>query len=112
MTDIKDKLQEAMSLRGMKASELARRSGLNKGIISRYLRGKAKPKPDSVDALAIALGVSPTWLLGYDTNTPPTISFEVDTDRYLDLNRLNRKNRLLATAYYQALLDTQEEIPK
>ena len=64
MVEIKDRLKEALYIRGMTAAELARQSGLDKGSISNYLKGKFIPKQNAIASMARALGVSPAWLMG------------------------------------------------
>lgn len=39
---------------------------LNKSHLSQYLSGKFSPKQDKLSVLALALGVSEAWLMGYD----------------------------------------------
>ncbi len=71
----KDRLTEAMTLRGMRASELAKRTGLSKARISQYVNGKFIPKSDAVLMLAEALEVSELWLMGKtDAPSPPPVS--------------------------------------
>lgn len=103
MEEIKDRLKEALELRGMMPVELAKKSGVTKGAISKYLKGTVKPKQNAIGAMAEALDVSPAWLLGYDL-TPegePVVRIEYD--------RLSEVNRMRLLAYYQALLDAQED---
>lgn len=64
--EIKDRLHEAMELRGLRAVDLVERTGIPKGTISYYLSGRTQPKADRLYLLARALDVSETWLLGYD----------------------------------------------
>ena len=64
--DIKDRLREAMTLRGFRAVDLVERTGIPKGTISYYLSGHTQPKADRLYLLASALDVSEAWLLGYD----------------------------------------------
>lgn len=101
--DIKDRLQEALSARNMTASELAVKSGINKGSISKYLKGTVTPKQTAIGCLASALDVSPAWLLGFDLTKdgkePPAI----------DISRLSDINKEKIFAYYQALIDSQED---
>ena len=52
MHPFKDRLIEAMELRGMRASELSKRTGLSKARISQYVNGKFIPKSDAVLLLA------------------------------------------------------------
>lgn len=102
MTDIIERLNEALELRGWTAADLARHSGISKGQISRYLHGEFKPKQSNIGAMANALGVSPAWLLGYDVN----IKGEILQPK-VELYKLNEENQTRLLAYYQALLDSQ-----
>jgi len=72
MEKFKDRLQEALNVRGMLPVELAQRSGINKGTISRYLKGVVIPKQSAIGAMAKALSVSPAWLMGYELNMDGT----------------------------------------
>lgn len=103
MEEIKDRLKKALADRNMMPVELARKSGLNKGAISKYLKGTILPKQNAIGAMAKALNVSPTWLLGYEVTEdgkllPPEIQ----------LDKLTEENRTRILAYYQALIDSQE----
>ncbi len=64
--DIRDRLREAMELRGLRAVDLVERTGIPKGTISYYLSGHTQPKADRLYLIARALDVSEAWLLGYD----------------------------------------------
>lgn len=61
-----ERLQEAMTLRGMRAVDLSEKTDIPKGAISYYTSGKSRPKADRLYTLARALDVSEAWLLGYD----------------------------------------------
>ena len=61
-----DRLKEAMDRAGMKQTDLAEVTGLNKSTISRYLSGAVEPKQTAVHKLAKALNVNEFWLWGYD----------------------------------------------
>lgn len=60
------RLKEAMHIRKMKQSDLARSTGLSKGGISNYVTGRYEPKSDIITKLAQSLNVSEMWLWGYD----------------------------------------------
>ncbi len=107
MYKIKDRLKEALEIRKMLPVELARRSGINKGTISRYLKGEIIPKQSKIAELARALNVSPAWLLGYDT---PMESDNVEMNEKIevDTSKLTKQNLDRLLAYYQALIDSQE----
>ena len=62
----KERLLEAMKEVGKKQADLVRETGLNRGTISRYLSGEVEPRQDAAYKLALALGVSESWLWGYD----------------------------------------------
>ena len=72
MDIFKDRLTEAMKLRGIRASELAQRTGLSKARISQYVNGKFVPKSDAILLIAEALGVSELWLLGKTSDMNPS----------------------------------------
>ena len=101
MQEIKDRLKMALEIRGMTAAELARRSSVDKGSISHYLKGEFTPKQSAIGKMARALDVSPSWLLGFSVTMDGKERAEVDVSKLSDINR----EKLLA--YYQALLDTQ-----
>lgn len=63
MESIKNRLAEALAVRNMTAAELSRRSGIDKGSISNYLKGKFNPKQNAIGSMAKALNVSPSWLM-------------------------------------------------
>lgn len=60
------RLKRAMDVRKMKAVELSERTGIDKGSISNYLKGRYFPKNDKIYLMASALSVNPTWLNGID----------------------------------------------
>ena len=74
MDIFKDRLTEAMKARGIRASELALRTGLSKARISQYVNGKFIPKSDAILLIAEALRVSELWLLGKTTDMEATAS--------------------------------------
>jgi repressor LexA len=77
MDIFKDRLVEAMALRGMRASELAKRTGLSKARISQYVNGKFIPKSDAILQIAEALRVSELWLLGKVSDMEPASEQEI-----------------------------------
>ncbi len=61
-----DRLRQAFSESALKQADLVRITGIDKSSISLYLSGKVTPKGDKLYKLAIALGVSPVWLSGFN----------------------------------------------
>lgn len=98
---IKERLLEAMRVRGMNATELASKSGLAKSSVSRYLSGENIPRSIAIGKMAKALNVSPAWILGYN------LTMEGEEINNLEVEKLTPENQTRLFAYYQALLDSQ-----
>lgn len=63
--ELKERLSEALEIRGLRAVDLVELTGIPKVTISYYLSGKTVPRSDKLYKLAQALNVSEAWLLGY-----------------------------------------------
>ncbi len=70
MDIFQERLLEAMQKRGIRATELSKRTGLSKARISQYVNGKYIPKSDAILLLSEVLEVSPLWLMGQDITAP------------------------------------------
>jgi repressor LexA len=90
MDIFKDRLNEAMALRGMRASELAKRTGLSKARISQYVHGKFIPKSDAILTIAEVLGVSELWLMGRTDSMEPALSSPIPCPENVSPLRLCR----------------------
>lgn len=66
----KDRLNEALTFRNMKPSELSRLSGVNEGAISQYRKGLYKASQYNLEKLANALNVPIPWLMGANVASP------------------------------------------
>lgn len=64
--ELRDRLREALKDNNMKPIELSERTGIPKSMISSYMSGKYVPKADRIYKMAQHLGVSESWLLGYN----------------------------------------------
>lgn len=84
------RLKQALSDKGITASQLSDISGVGKSDISNYLNGAYKPKPDKVEKLASALNTDPMWLM-YGNKT--TQSFVVQ-------EKAEKSNTSVANTYY------------
>lgn len=60
------RLKEALAMSRMTQSELARKTNIDKSLITNYLKGRYKAKQENIYNLAKALNVSPAWLIGFD----------------------------------------------
>ena len=100
---IKNRLNEALTLRNMTRNELAEKSGINKGTISRYLRGETIPRSLAIGRIARALDINPAWVLGYD------VPMEGDSMPIeINVELLTNTNQQKLLAYYEGLLDSQK----
>lgn len=108
MVEIKDRLSEALRIRGLIPVELARLTGINKGSISRYLKGEIIPKQSAIGSMARVLRVSPAWLMGYDVEMESNVIKEASPED-IDISRLTPENLIRLKAYFQCLIDSQEE---
>jgi transcriptional regulator with XRE-family HTH domain len=102
-----DRLKAARVLRGLNQEELAERSGLQDSAISHFETGGRKPSFDNLKRLADALGVSTDYLLGR-TNDPEGHAVPSDP-LYRDMQRLNKKNRDLASQIIRSLVMPSNE---
>ena len=68
------RLEKALSIRGMKQSELCKLAGVPKSSLSLYLSGAYEPKQDRLYRMAETLNVSEYWLMGYDVPIKRSIS--------------------------------------
>ena len=108
--EIKERIKEALIARDMTASDLARKSGLNKGAISKYLKGDVIPKQTAIGQMAEALHVSPSWLMGYDVPMESQSQrIKADLEKRLNTELLNAQNYAKLIGYYEALLESQKE---
>lgn len=66
IAEIKDRLNEGLSMRNMRPNDLANKTGISKSAISYYVSGRFVPKADKIHLLSKALDVSEAWLMGFD----------------------------------------------
>lgn len=61
-----NRIRTAMNKANKKQIDIVKETGIDKGALSSYLKGKYEPKQDVIHKLAKALNVSEMWLWGYD----------------------------------------------
>lgn len=74
------RLNEALLVRKVSAAELSRRTNIGQDALSRYRKGECTPKSIRVFDISKALGVNPTWLLGFSDDMLFQMS-EIDAAR-------------------------------
>ena len=63
MSDFPEKLRQAMHEKRCSSANIARATGINPSVLSRYLSGANKPSSDNILVISQYLNVSPEWLL-------------------------------------------------
>ena len=72
MEQFQERIRATRQARGMTLDELGAASGFTKSHVWELERGKSRnPTVRAVWGLSSALGVTPAWLLGLDTNSSP-----------------------------------------
>ena len=97
-----DRISLALSLRGMKQSELCIKTGIPKSAISQYISGEFKPKQDRVFLIAQALDVDEAWLMGYD------VPMERQKESSLDKVELTEGEKMLLDLFNRVPEDRQQ----
>ena len=93
-SSLKNRLYEAMTIRGKKAVDLTRDLEIPKSAVSQYLSGKSQ-NMDSERLYAIAkyLDVDEPWLLGYDV--PMERPTETKKEQPTEYDGLSEKRKAL-----------------
>ena len=82
MDDLADRLNQIISQRDLKASEIADGSGITRPVMSNYLSGKSGISAENLIKLSQYLNVSPDWLLnGSDAPESIKMSKSVSVDK-------------------------------
>lgn len=91
-SSLKNRLYEAMTIRGKKAVDLTKDLQIPKSAVSQYLSGKSQ-KMDSERLYAIAkyLDVDEPWLLGYDV--PMKSDSETKKEQPTETDGLSEKKK-------------------
>ena len=101
MKTFSERLRYVLNEKKITQSELSKRTGIRQSSISDWLNGRYEPKQDKIYLIAQALGVSPSWLLGYDeTTSNQTEGYYVDpeTAEFAEYLRTRPEARLLFSA--------------
>lgn len=80
-----DRIKEAMEAAGKRQADIVRDTGIDKGALSRYIKGTYEPKQDVVYKLAKALNVSEMWLWGYNCSRDRVEEQKTKTDIAVDI---------------------------
>ena len=104
MNRFQRRFELALTMSGISARELSRRTNIAESVISQYRSGRMKPRDtERVYLLASVLNVSPGWLMGYDSSMQPT-----DEEIVSAISALNAEDKLRALDYIR-FLKTKED---
>lgn len=104
MNSFAERLNEALSQKGISQAELSRRTGIGRNSISDYLKAKYEAKQDNLLLLANALDVNEAWLMGLDVEMEKTNI----TSIYNQLN-LDRQKKVINFAK-QELIEQNKKV--
>lgn len=106
METFSKRLKKAMNLRGLKQTDLVKKTGINKGALSCYLKGTYEPKQKNIHLLANALNVSEGWLMGFETS----IESKIDIDKIIEnvSNKTNIDKDYIYKRYKSSIFSTGE----
>lgn len=86
-----NRLNKAMNMRNIKATELSKKTGISKSSLSEYINGKYEAKQDGVYLLAKALNVNEAWLMGLDVPMERQ-DFKCASHKGIDTDGLDEKD--------------------
>lgn len=66
MGAFRKRLKEMMDEKGLRQTDIAKATGIDKSLISSYVLGRYEPKDENLQAIAKVLNCDPLWLAGYD----------------------------------------------
>lgn len=89
MQEIMERMKHRREELDMSYQDLADKVGISKSTLQRYETGNIKNMPiDKLESVANALNVSPSYLMGWDTEyRPNTIAAHIDTEDLTDTER-------------------------
>lgn len=96
VTTFKDRLNEALEIRGIKPVDLSKKTHISESTISQYRNGYAEAKSERLVMIANTLQVDPSWLMGIDVPMEKPIKEDTSLTKELaDLLNIIRRDALL-----------------
>lgn len=85
MQNIMKRMKDRREELNMSYQTLSEKVGISKSTLQRYETGYIKNMPvDKLEAIADALNVSPSYLMGWDEYKPTTLAAHFDGDEYTE----------------------------
>lgn len=97
-----DRIKTALSVRGMKQSDLCRLTKIPKSALSQYISGAYDPKQDRIYLISRALNVSEAWLMGLD------VPMEREKENSPSEPKLTEEEQMLLELYHKLTDETRE----
>lgn len=107
----KNRIREALDLRGMKQADLCRMTGISKSSMSGYVSGRDDPKQDKIYAMAQVLGVNPAWLYGFSDEREPRENMPVSSAErrmIVDFRKLDETDKVRLLERLSVLLEGEK----
>ena len=105
MGSFKERLEEALSKANMNQEMLSLKTNINKGLITQWKNGKAKPKIENARKMAEVLGCDPDWLRGEDVDPK-------ETKLLKNFKKLNELGKDKANEYIEDLTENEKYTKK
>ena len=102
VSNFTNRIQEMLNHFNYTQADIVRKTGLNKGVVSRYCSGKALPKSETLNLIATKFFVNPLWLMGYEVSM-----YEVD-GKSLAYNQLEDLNKRMTDEQRAKVIDMIE----
>ncbi len=81
--NVSDRIRAQMDSHGLSYGELALRTGLTKSAVHRYATGQTDKVPtEALEKLARALGVTPSYLTGWEEDAPHTLAAHFEGESF------------------------------
>ena len=82
---VSERIRNQMQKLGLSYGELADKSGLAKSAVHRYATGQTDKIPtEALEKLARALGVTPTYLTGWEEDRPSTLATHFEGEEFTE----------------------------
>ena len=95
ISSTRERLLEYMSEYDLTQADLARITGLNKSVISLYVRGEREPMQNNIATMSMRMDVDPAWLMGLDVAMKKNdIPYKYDLEVASMLNRVKNEPNL------------------
>ena len=113
METFANRLKNALEIKKISQTELSKRTGIDKSLISNYVSGKYKAKSQNLYAIASALGVAEAWLMGYDIPMEKEVPAIKDNSGHINefarlFQELTEDQQSLIIAQIKGILSSRE----